>query len=92
MIRDPHITFINAKGVAIVWIGALIGPAFLLIGFRSDSRTHMAIGAISLLLVLLSIVDGFKALKSGAKSDFAVSALMPIGILAIAAGVTFYAL
>ncbi len=45
-----------------------------------------------MLLVLLSIVDGFKALKSGAKSDFAVSALMPIGILAIAAGVTFYAL
>ena len=81
MDRNLYTTYIGAKGVAFAWIGALFGPVFLLIGFSNEFSAHFYVGGTALLIVLVSISDGFKGLKYGIKSDFVVFAVLPMILL-----------
>ena len=81
MSRDIYQTFIGAKGVAFAWIGAAIGPIFLVIGLAPDYRAHLAIGVFSLVLVAASIFDGVRALKANSWSGVVAFAVIPILLL-----------
>ncbi|WP_018417412.1 hypothetical protein [Teredinibacter turnerae] len=81
MSRDIYQTFIGAKGVAFAWIGAAIGPIFLVIGMAAEYRAHLAIGVVSLLLVAASIFDGVRALKANSWSGVIAFAVVPIVLL-----------
>jgi len=87
MDKDPYTTFIGAKGVAFAWIGASIGPVFLLLGMNEAHRSHMVVGGVSLVLVALSIRDGIKSYRHGSISGFSAFAVVPIVLLM--AGVIF---
>lgn len=80
MNRDPYITFIGAKGVAFAWIGSVLGPLFILSTFGDFKHANTYIGLVFILIVVLSIRDGFKAKKHGKTSDFIALAIMPIVI------------
>ena len=87
MKHDQYITFIGAKGVAFTWIGAVIGPLFLVVGMEETHRSYLAIGIVSLILVALSVRDGIKAYNHGSISGFSAYALAPA--LLLVAGVIF---
>jgi hypothetical protein len=76
-------TFIGAKGVAFAWIGAAIGPVFFVIGLESEYRRHLAVGIVCFILVIVSIVDGFKALKAGSWSGVVAYSVVPFALLVI---------
>tara|TARA_R110001583_G_scaffold155959_2_gene307599 strand:- start:574 stop:861 length:288 start_codon:yes stop_codon:yes gene_type:complete len=78
MNRDPYITFIGAKAVAVAWIGSVLGPMMLLSTFGDFSHANTYIGAVLILIVILSIRDGFKAKKCGKTSDFIALAVVPM--------------
>lgn len=78
MSRDPYITFIGTKGVSFAWIGSVLGPLFVLSTFGDFTHVNTYIGLAFLLIVVLSIRDGFKAKKRGKTSDFLALAIMPI--------------
>ncbi len=80
MNRDPYITFIGAKGVAFAWIGSVLGPLFILSTLGDFKHANTYIGLVFILIVVLSIRDGFKAKKHGKTSDFIALAIMPIVI------------
>jgi hypothetical protein len=81
MSQDPYVTYIGATGVAVAWIGASLGPTFLLIGVSEDRIAHLLVGVVLLGLALFSIRDGVKALKHGARSDFTVYSVIPALLL-----------
>ena len=81
MSRDIYQTFIGAKGVAFTWIGAVIGPIFLVIGQEPEYRAHLAIGAFSVLLVVASFFDGVKAFKANSWSGVFAFAVVPAVLL-----------
>lgn len=83
MNKDPCVTFIDAKGVAFVWVGAAIGPAFIAIGMGEAYRGHLAVGVIALILVGFSIRDGVKAIGNGSISDFLAFAIAPAILLVV---------
>ena len=78
MNRNPYTTFIGAKGVAFAWIGSVLGPLFILSTLGDFKHVNTYIGLVFILIVLLSIRDGFKAKKHGKTSDFIALAVMPI--------------
>ena len=80
MNRDPYITFIGAKGVAFAWIGSVLGPLFIISSLGNFKHANTYVGLVFLLIVVLSIRDGFKARKHGKISDFIALAIMPIVI------------
>ena len=82
MSRDIYQTFIGAKGVAFAWIGAIIGPIFLVIGLEPEYRAHLVVGVVSLLLVAASIFDGARALKASSWSGVIAFAVVPLILLA----------
>ncbi|PHS62703.1 MAG: hypothetical protein COB09_14295 [Thalassobium sp.] len=82
MNRDIYQTFIGAKGVAFAWIGAAIGPIFLVIGLEPGYRVHLVIGVVSLLLVAASILDGVRALRANSWSGVIAFAVIPVMLLA----------
>jgi len=72
------ISFFRTKGVAFVWIGAVFAPTLVAMGVAEDKVIHLIVGAGLLLLVLLSIIDGFKALRYRLMTNFIGSAFVPI--------------
>jgi hypothetical protein len=56
-------SFFRTKGIAFVWIGAVFAPILLMMGIAEDKIIQLIIGVGLLLLVLVSIIDGFKALR-----------------------------
>ncbi len=80
MNRDPYITFIGAKGVAFAWIGSVLGPLLVFSTLGDFKHANTYIGLVFILIVVLSIRDGFKAKKHGKTSDFFALAIMPIVI------------
>lgn len=87
MSQDIYQTYIGAKGVAFAWIGAAVGPSFFVIGLDPDYRAHLAIGVVCFILVIVSTLDGIKALK--AKSWSGVLAFSVVPIVLLVAGVIF---
>ncbi len=87
MSQDIYQTYIGAKGVAFAWIGAAIGPTFFAIGLDPEYRTHLVIGVVCFVLVLLSVLDGAKALKAKSWSGVVAFSIVPIVLLV--AGVVF---
>ena len=87
MKQDIYQTYIGAKGVAFAWIGAAIGPSFFVIGLEPEYRAHLAIGVVCLLFALVSIIDGFKALKVKSWSGVTVYTVIPAALMV--AGVVF---
>ncbi|HCS29175.1 MAG TPA: hypothetical protein DIW43_17080 [Spongiibacteraceae bacterium] len=79
MSRDIYQAFSGAKGVAFAWIGAVIGPIFLVIGLEPEYRAHLVVGVVSLLIVAASIFDGVKASSWSGVIAFAV---VPVILLA----------
>jgi hypothetical protein len=90
MRKDIYITYIGAKGVALSWIGAVLGPIFLLIGVTSQSWAHSLIGASMLLAVIFLFKDGLTALKAGEKSDFAAFSVIPMLLLVCGIGLAYF--
>ena len=74
--------FLRSGGVSVVWISAVFSPVLLIMGAVEDKQWHMALGCATLLLVLWSIMDGFRALRHKMMSNFIGSALVPIASLA----------
>jgi len=83
MNKDPYITFIGSKGVAFAWIGAAIGPVFLIIGMDGTHLSHLLVGAVSLLLVALSFRDGIKEFTHGSISGFLAFGVVPAILLVV---------
>ena len=81
MNRDIYQTFIGAKGVAFAWIGAAIGPIFLVIGLEPEYRAYLVIGVVSLMLVAASIFDGVRAFKANSWSGVVAFAIVPAALL-----------
>ncbi|MCU7874050.1 MAG: hypothetical protein KZQ91_15010 [Candidatus Thiodiazotropha sp. (ex Lucinoma borealis)] len=80
-------SFLHTKGIGIIWIGAVFGPVLVVIGVVEEKATHLMLGIGLLLLVLWSIIEGFKALRYHSKSKFIASAFVPI--ISIAVGTIF---
>ncbi|MCU7804465.1 MAG: hypothetical protein KZQ82_17805 [Candidatus Thiodiazotropha sp. (ex Lucinoma annulata)] len=80
-------SFLHTKGIGIIWIGAVFGPVLVVIGVVEEKVTHLMLGIGLLLLVLWSIIEGFKALRNHSKSKFIASAFVPI--VSIAVGTIF---
>lgn len=87
MKQDSYQTFIGAKGVAFTWIAAAIGPLFFVIGLQPEYRTHLVIGAVSFILVTVSVLDGIKALKANSWSGVFAFTIVPLTLLA--SGIVF---
>lgn len=87
MKRDMYQTYIGAKGVAFVWIGAALGSCFFIIGLNADSRAHLIVGIVSFILLIVSLFDGIKAFKARSWSDVFAFAIVPISLLI--AGIAF---
>lgn len=67
--------------MAFSWIGAAIGPSFLLIGLGADRTAHLVVGIFLSGLALLSIGDGIKALKHDVISNFIAYTVVPASLL-----------
>ncbi|MEL0586520.1 MAG: hypothetical protein AAES65_16765 [Candidatus Thiodiazotropha sp. (ex. Lucinoma kazani)] len=81
-------SFLHTKGIGIIWIGAVFGPVLVVLGVAEEKATHLMLGIGLLLLVLWSIIEGFKALiRYHSKSKFIASAFVPI--ISIAVGTVF---
>jgi hypothetical protein len=81
--RDPYVVWIDAKAVAFAWIGALLFP---LIVHIPKERPMFWICAALGVLVTATIIDGVRAQRSGATSDFLAKGVVP-AILLVAGGV-----
>tara|TARA_R110001632_G_scaffold231530_1_gene370292 strand:- start:549 stop:809 length:261 start_codon:yes stop_codon:yes gene_type:complete len=81
----------NAAGVAVAWIGSVLGPLFVLSTFGDFSHPNTYIGTALILIVLLSIRDGIKAKKNGNLSGFIAMCLVPL-ILPFIVILSFYLL
>ncbi|MCW8108982.1 hypothetical protein OPS25_10800 [Alteromonas ponticola] len=79
----------NAAGVAVAWIGSVIGPLFIFSTFGDFTHPNTYIGAALILVVLLSIKDGIKARKNRNMSGFVAMCLVP-SILPFIVIVSFY--
>ena len=75
---DISTSFFRTKGVAFVWIGAVFAPTLVAVGVVENKVIHLIIGVALLLLVLLSVIDGFKALGYRLMTNFIGSAFVPI--------------
>ena len=80
MNTDAYKTFIGAKGVAFAWIGAVFGPALLYIGLQSVGSTEFWVGLVLTIIFLMCMVDGIRALKYSAYSDFIAYAVVPVSL------------
>ncbi len=87
MNNDLYTTYIGAKGVAFAWIGALIGPAFLLVGVIDKEIALSVIGVGSLAIVAASFHDGSQARKKRITSDYVVFTVVPGVLLLIGVAV-----
>ncbi|MEP0357357.1 hypothetical protein [Paraglaciecola sp.] len=87
--RDPYITYMNAAGVAVAWIGSVLGPLFIFSTFGDFSHPNTYIGAALILVVLLSIKDGIKARKNRNISGFVAMCLVPL-MLPFVVIISFY--
>ena len=56
----------------------MFAPTLIAMGVVEDKLVHLIFGVSLLLLVLLSIIDGFKALKYRLMTNFIGSAFVPI--------------
>lgn len=79
--------FINAKGnavsVVIAWLGSVLGPIYISLGWGDYNDWPLYVGLGLILFVLHSIKKGFKALNKGVHSDFVAYSLISILILVI---------
>ena len=75
---DIPTSFFRTKGVAFVWLGAVFAPTLIAMGVVEDKLIHLIVGVGLSLLVLLSIIDGFKALRYRLMTNFIGSAFVPI--------------
>lgn len=78
MKKDPYTTFLGAKAVAFAWIGSIIGPLFMLVGLMDFEKPHFYIGLLFLIIVILTVRDGFKARRHGKSSDFIAMSIVPM--------------
>lgn len=82
MNQDPYVTFINAKGNAftavIAWIGSVLGPAYIYLGWGIYNEWPLYLGCGLSVFVLISIKCGFNALSKGVHSDFVVYSVVPV--------------
>ena len=85
MSRDPHVIFLNAQGNAVfvvaAWVGAVLGPMFIMATFGNftDSEFYLGIGLSA--FPLLAICYGTKALSRSNTLDFVVYALITALVL-----------
>ena len=82
MNQDTYVAFTNAKGNAfstvIAWVGSVLGPIYIYLGWGKYNDWPLYIGVGLTLYVLLSIKKGFKALSKGVRSDFVVYSVIPV--------------
>jgi hypothetical protein len=76
--RDPYVTYLNAAGVGVAWIGSVLGPLFIFSTFGDFTHHNTYIGIAFIIVVLLSIRDGVKAKKNGNTSGFIAMCVMPL--------------
>lgn len=92
MRRDLHLSFLSAQAVAVAWIGALIGPVFVLIGLGNGFSAHFYIGVVLVLVVIATIREGFQQRRRNNKSDLIVYCIIPISFLALGVGYVVFVL
>jgi len=81
-------TFLRSSGVSIIWVCAVFSPVLIIMGAVENKSLHMLLGCVLAPLVLWSILDGIKALKSHQlMTNFIGSALVPI--ISILVGIVF---
>ena len=80
--RNPYVVWIGAKAVAFAWIAALLFPAIIHMPF---GHPMFWVCALAGLLVVATVVDGFRSRKRGTTTDFLVKAVIPIVLLVAAA-------
>ena len=80
--RDLYQSWISGKAVAFTWIGALIFP--LIINIAPDEKMFW-ICAVAGAILIMSVVDGFRAKRAGVVSDFIAKAAVPIVLFALSA-------
>jgi hypothetical protein len=81
--RDHYIVWIDAKAVAFAWIGALLFPQIFHMPLRNPMFWVCAVAGV---LATATIIDGVRAQRSGATSDFLAKAVVP-AVLLVAGGV-----
>jgi len=80
-------SFFRTNGIAFVWLSAVFAPTLVTIGATENKVIHLVAGICLLVLVLLSIMDGFRAFKDGLITNFIGSAFVPI--FSIIIGIVF---
>jgi hypothetical protein len=82
-LMNSLISFFRTKGIAFVWTGAVFAPILLTMGIVDGKIFHLISGIVLFALVVLSIVDGFNALRFRFMTNFIASALVPMCSIAI---------
>ena len=80
-------SFFRTKGIAFVWTGAVFAPILIKMGLVEDKTTHLIGGIVLFVFVILSIIDGFNALRYRLMTNFIASAFVPM--VSIVVGTVF---
>lgn len=78
--RDLYQSWISGKAIAFVWIGALIFP--LILNIQPDQKMFWICAAAGVILVW-SVIDGFRAKLARVPSDFVAKAVVPLLLFAL---------
>ncbi|MGH8062392.1 MAG: hypothetical protein ACREO7_10330 [Pseudoxanthomonas sp.] len=80
--RDAYQSWISGQAVAFTWVGALVFPLILDI---PPGRKMFWICAAAGVVLVWSIVDGFRAKRAGVVSGFIAKAVVPLVLFALSA-------
>lgn len=90
MNQDLYVSYIGAKAVVVAWVGSVLGPIYIYMGWGDYESWPIYVGLALTVISLLSIRDGLKALEKNIYSDFVAYTLVTILIPIVVFG--YYAI
>lgn len=90
LIMNNLISFFRTKGIAFIWICAVFAPILIVKGVVEDQKLHLSGGIVLFVFAVLSIADGFNALRYRLMTNFMASAFVPMVSIAVGTAFAFF--